>query len=276
MSALFALKPAGGGGGGGDALTSNPLSQFAATTSAQLAGVISDETGSGALVLANAPTLISPNLGTPSAVNLANGTGLPIGGIAALGSSVAAFLAQAINGNNGLVGLDSSGKLPALDASALLNLPSGGLIKNLSHTLYTTTSSVAGTSWYAPGLSCAITPVAGSSGILVLAFVSLGTSSSSYCAVARLSGNVAGTMAVGDPAGSRTSAGAASALSTSQVSECTLFGVELLITDYSARTYNVEIASVNAAATAYLNRTGGDSNVSSVPRTASGMLVLNY
>lgn len=31
--------------GGGDALTSNPLSQFAATTSDQLAGVLSDETG---------------------------------------------------------------------------------------------------------------------------------------------------------------------------------------------------------------------------------------
>jgi hypothetical protein len=34
-----------GGGGSGDALVANPLSQFAATTSAQLAGVISDETG---------------------------------------------------------------------------------------------------------------------------------------------------------------------------------------------------------------------------------------
>src|SRR5205814_7416509 len=34
----------------GVGLTANPLSQFAATTSAQLAGVISDETGTGALV----------------------------------------------------------------------------------------------------------------------------------------------------------------------------------------------------------------------------------
>lgn len=32
------------------AITTNPLSQFAATTSAQLAGIISDETGSGSLV----------------------------------------------------------------------------------------------------------------------------------------------------------------------------------------------------------------------------------
>jgi hypothetical protein len=46
--------------GSGDALVANPLSQFAATTSAQLAGVISDETGTGAVVLANAPALINP------------------------------------------------------------------------------------------------------------------------------------------------------------------------------------------------------------------------
>jgi hypothetical protein len=42
-----------GGVAVGDALTTNPLSQFAATTSAQLRGVISDETGNGALVFAN-------------------------------------------------------------------------------------------------------------------------------------------------------------------------------------------------------------------------------
>lgn len=42
---------------GGDALTTNPLSQFAATTSAQLRGVISDETGGGALVFSDSPVL---------------------------------------------------------------------------------------------------------------------------------------------------------------------------------------------------------------------------
>jgi hypothetical protein len=64
--------------GGGDALTSGNLSQFAATTSAQLAGVISDETGSGALVFANTPTLVTPVLGTPNSGTLTNCTGLPI------------------------------------------------------------------------------------------------------------------------------------------------------------------------------------------------------
>jgi len=45
----------GAGTGSGDALVANPLSQFAATTSAQLAGVISDETGTGLLVFATSP-----------------------------------------------------------------------------------------------------------------------------------------------------------------------------------------------------------------------------
>lgn len=67
--------------GGGDALTSSPLSQFAATTSAQLAGVVSDETGSGALVFATSPTLITPTLGTPASGTLTNCTGLPATGI---------------------------------------------------------------------------------------------------------------------------------------------------------------------------------------------------
>lgn len=66
-------------GGGGDALVANPLSQFAATTSSQLAGVISDETGSGALVFATSPVLVTPALGTPSAGVLTNCTGIASG-----------------------------------------------------------------------------------------------------------------------------------------------------------------------------------------------------
>ena len=44
------------------------LSDFAATTSAELAGIISDETGSGALAFATSPTVVTPALGTPSAL----------------------------------------------------------------------------------------------------------------------------------------------------------------------------------------------------------------
>ena len=52
------------------ALTSNKLSAFAATTSAELAGVISDETGSGVLVFATSPTLTTPVLGIATATSI--------------------------------------------------------------------------------------------------------------------------------------------------------------------------------------------------------------
>ena len=52
------------------ATTSNKLSDFAATTSLELLGVISDETGSGALVFANTPTLVTPALGVATATSI--------------------------------------------------------------------------------------------------------------------------------------------------------------------------------------------------------------
>lgn len=60
------------------AVTTGNLSQFAATTSAQLSSLLSDETGSGAAVFGTSPTLTTPNLGTPSALTLTNATGLPL------------------------------------------------------------------------------------------------------------------------------------------------------------------------------------------------------
>jgi hypothetical protein len=70
--------------GVGDALTTNPLSQFASTTSAQLAGLISNETGTGSLVFATSPTLVTPILGTPTSGNLANCTGAVVEGTAVI------------------------------------------------------------------------------------------------------------------------------------------------------------------------------------------------
>ena len=57
------------------ALVANPLSQFGATTSLQLKGVLSDETGSGAAVFATSPTLVTPALGTPASGVVTNLTG---------------------------------------------------------------------------------------------------------------------------------------------------------------------------------------------------------
>lgn len=51
-------------------------------TSAQLAAMVTDETGSGALVFGTSPTLVTPALGTPASGVLTNCTGLPVGGLA--------------------------------------------------------------------------------------------------------------------------------------------------------------------------------------------------
>jgi hypothetical protein len=63
-------------------VTTDKLSALAATTSAELAGVISDETGTGALVFANTPTLVTPALGDATATSIvatvASGTTVPL------------------------------------------------------------------------------------------------------------------------------------------------------------------------------------------------------
>lgn len=75
--------------GGGDALTSSSLAQFAATTSAELRGVLSDEKGTGAAIFDNntSQTLITPILGTPTSGTLTNCTGLPQAGTVGLTTS---------------------------------------------------------------------------------------------------------------------------------------------------------------------------------------------
>lgn len=50
--------------------TNLPYTAFSAMTSAQLAGIVSDETGSGALVFANTPTLVTPVLGVATATSI--------------------------------------------------------------------------------------------------------------------------------------------------------------------------------------------------------------
>lgn len=55
------------------ATTSNTLGDFAATTSAQLRGVVSDETGTGALVFGTGPTIATPSISSPTTTGTDNG-----------------------------------------------------------------------------------------------------------------------------------------------------------------------------------------------------------
>jgi hypothetical protein len=61
-------------------VTTDKISVLAATSSAELAGVISDETGTGALVFANTPTLVTPNIGAATGTSLVLSGDLTVNG----------------------------------------------------------------------------------------------------------------------------------------------------------------------------------------------------
>lgn len=79
-------------------------------SSANLRAAVTDETGTGSLVFATSPSLVTPDLGTPSAATLTNATGLPIStGVSGLGAGVATFLATPSSANLAAAVTDETG-----------------------------------------------------------------------------------------------------------------------------------------------------------------------
>jgi hypothetical protein len=135
----------GGGSGTGPSTTttgSGILTFLGTPSSANLATAVTDETGTGSLVFANTPTLVSPILGTPTSGNLSSCTNIPVNqatgtlavanggtGITSFGSGVATWLGTPSSANLATAVTDETG--------------SGSLVFATSPSLTTPTLGVA-------------------------------------------------------------------------------------------------------------------------------------
>jgi hypothetical protein len=137
------ILPVANGGTGISAFGTGIATFLGTPSSANLAAAVTDETGTGALVFATSPTLVTPALGTPSSGTLTSCTGLPIDagttgtlpagrggtGLTALGTGVATFLATPSSAN--------------LAAAVTGETGTGALVFATSPTLVTPTLGVA-------------------------------------------------------------------------------------------------------------------------------------
>ena len=132
IDALFDAGPVlkvSKGGTGISSLGTGVATFLGTPSSANLAAAVTGETGTGALVFANTPTLVSPLLGTPTSGVLSACTGLPIStGVSGLGTGIATALAVNTGSAgapvlfNGALGTPSSGTVTNLTGTASINI----------------------------------------------------------------------------------------------------------------------------------------------------------
>lgn len=155
----------GGGGGGGLTIGSTTIAGgsngFILYNNAGTLGNLGTN-GTGNVVLDTSPTLTTPALGTPTAINLLNGTGLPVAGISGLGTGAATALG---------VNVGSAGAF-VVNGGAL-GTPSSGTLANTTGLPLST-----GISGFGTGVASALGTSTGSPGSLVVNGGALGTPSS--------------------------------------------------------------------------------------------------
>jgi len=137
-------------------LAANMATFLATPSSANLAAAVTNETGSGALVFATSPTLVTPALGTPSSGTLTSCTGLPIStGVSGLAANMATFLGTATSANLAAAVTNETGTGLLVFATSptlttpLLGTPTSGTLTNCTGLPLTT--GVTGTLGVANG-----------------------------------------------------------------------------------------------------------------------------
>jgi len=126
------------------AVTTDKLSVFAATTSAELAGVISDETGSGSLVFGTSPT-ITPAAGTISTA----ATGAGYMGLPQNSATTGAYTVTATDAGKHIY--STATRTITIDSNANLALPVGTAITFIAGSGATVTVSITTDTMYLAG-----------------------------------------------------------------------------------------------------------------------------
>jgi len=145
--------PVANGGTGITSFGTGVATWLGTPSSANLAAAVTDETGTGALVFANTPTLVSPVLGTPTSGNLSNCTAdgtnnVGYRNIPQSGSDKTTTYTLATTDVGKFVGVGTSGSITvpnstfaAGDVVSIFNNTSG----NVTLTMSITTAYIAGT-----------------------------------------------------------------------------------------------------------------------------------
>ena len=113
--------------------TGLPITGITSATSAEIATLCSNETGSSLLVFNTSPTLVTPLLGTPTSGVLTNCTGLPLAGLATSAKTEALIIAAS----------DETTALTVADGKTEFQMPYAFTLTGVRATL-TTAGSTSG------------------------------------------------------------------------------------------------------------------------------------